>query len=198
MDQNHRTGRYYDRVRWLYPALDLLLRCHRNRVIDRVNAEARGRVLEVGVGTGVHLRRYQGVSVTGVDVSSGMLREAARQAEGSKVNLLLMDGEHLTFADESFDCVVMCHVLAVTANPSQMLQEAFRVLTPGGRLYVLNHETPIGGIRYWDRALNVFQGVVRCRTWFRLAEVPGFNQFKLIRRELLGVFGYSALTILEK
>lgn len=198
MDQNRKTGKFYDRVRWVYPALDLLLRSQRNQVIERVNAETRGRVLEVGVGNGAHLWRYQCDSVTGIDVSSGMLREAAQLAVAAKVSLHLMDGEQLTFADESFDSVVMCHVLAVTANPSRMLEEAFRVLVPGGRLYVLNHETPMGGLRSLDRALTVFQWVIRCRTWFRLAEVAGFNQFKVIHREPFGLLGYSTMTILEK
>ena len=80
--------------------------------IDRLRAKAvarcEGRVLEVGVGTGLNLPLYDGArcSVVGVDLSQGMLREAAQTVaqRGLRrhIELQQMDAQQLTFADASF------------------------------------------------------------------------------------------------
>ena len=73
----------------------------------------KGRVLDVGIGTGKNLKYYPpGCSVTGIDNSEGMLEKAQTSAEDMKnVTLLLMDAGHLEFPDKSFDYVVTIFVL---------------------------------------------------------------------------------------
>ncbi len=105
-------------------------------------ANARGRVLEIGVGTGLSLAHYPpGVELIGVDPSEPMLRRARRRAVelGREVALVEAPAEALPFEDESFDTVVSLAVLCTVDDPSRALQEIRRVLRPEGRFVFLEH-----------------------------------------------------------
>ncbi len=107
-----------------------------------VCSRARGRVLEIGVGTGLNLGRYPaGTRVVGIDLSSAMLDIARQRAGrlGRAVDLRPGDAEALEFADESFDSVVITFALSTIPDPRGALAEAKRVLAPGGGLLVLDH-----------------------------------------------------------
>src|SRR5437588_1828468 len=85
-----------------------------------------GRILEVGVGTGISLPGYSPQNrIIGIDLSEEMLRKARRRvAELSLTNvekLEVMDAEHLSFADASFDVVVANHVISTVPNPEVAL-----------------------------------------------------------------------------
>ena len=101
--------------------------------------------LEVGVGTGLNLPLYDGTrcSVVGVDLSQGMLREAAQTVaqRGLRrhIELQQMDAQQLTFADASFDCVVDTFSLCVFNEPNRALVELARVLKPGGMALLVEH-----------------------------------------------------------
>jgi len=102
-----------------------------------------GRVLEVGVGTGISLPYYSpNCRVTGIDISEAMLQVARqRVAEDGLTHvesLEVMDAEHLTFADASFDVVVAQYVVNTVPNPEAALDEFLRVLRPGGELVIVN------------------------------------------------------------
>jgi demethylmenaquinone methyltransferase/2-methoxy-6-polyprenyl-1,4-benzoquinol methylase len=101
----------------------------------------KGRVLDVGVGTGKNLKYYpQGCLVTGIDNSEGMLEKARKSAENKKnVTLLLMDAGHLDFPDKSFDYVVTTFVLCSIPDPLMALKEMRRVLKPSGEMINLEH-----------------------------------------------------------
>lgn len=108
-----------------------------------VNFEAypQKRLLEIGCGAGVDLIRFArgGALVTGVDLSWRAI-ELARQNfahEGLQATLLVMDGERLQFADNSFAVVYAHGVLQYTADAEQMVREIFRVLQPGGRAILM-------------------------------------------------------------
>lgn len=109
-----------------------------------------------------------------------------------------MDGEDLAFPDESFDYVVLCHVLSVTADPARMLAEVHRVLRPGGRIFVLNHETPVNAWRHVDKALRPLAGWLCFRSWFRLGEIPGADRFQLERLETGRLGGLMPAHCLKK
>ncbi len=108
----------------------------------RVWRDARGRILEVGVGTGFNLPYYPpGSEVTAVDLSPGMLARARQRAAalGVPVDLRLGDAEHLEFPDASFDTVVATLVFCSVPDPVQGLREVRRVCRPGGRILLLEH-----------------------------------------------------------
>lgn len=104
---------------------------------------ARGKVLEIGVGTGKNLPYYPpGVEVVGIDVSRGMLEKAEerRKALGLKnVKFLPMDAQNMEFEDSTFDTVISTFVFCTVPDPVKGLKEAYRVLKPGGRAIFLEH-----------------------------------------------------------
>jgi phosphatidylethanolamine/phosphatidyl-N-methylethanolamine N-methyltransferase len=111
-----------------------------------------GRILEVGVGTGLSLPHYSGESrLCGVDISEPMLRKAQeRVAECALSNvegLWVMDAENLSFPDGSFDVVVAQYVITTVPNPEATLDEFARVLKPGGEIVLVSRVGAEAGLR---------------------------------------------------
>ncbi|CAI9414296.1 class I SAM-dependent methyltransferase [Nocardioides sp. T2.26MG-1] len=103
---------------------------------------ARGRVLEVAVGTGLNLPHYPGdVTLTGVDLSPEMLALARDRAAalGRDIDLLEGDAAHLPVEDAAFDTVVCALSLCSIPDPKTAIGEMQRALVPGGRLLLLDH-----------------------------------------------------------
>ncbi len=111
-----------------------------------------GRILEVGVGTGISLPDYSPQSrIFGIDISEPMLRKAQRRvAELGLRNvegLAVMDAEHLEFSDASFDVVVAQYVVTAVPNPEATLDEFARVLRPGGEIVLVSRIGAEAGVR---------------------------------------------------
>jgi ubiquinone/menaquinone biosynthesis C-methylase UbiE len=107
-----------------------------------LGARARGRVLEVAIGTGLNLPHYPpDVTLTGIELSPAMLAIARQRATGlgRDVDLREGDAEHLPFDDASFDTVVCSLSLCTIPSPHAAVAEMRRVLAPGGRLLLLDH-----------------------------------------------------------
>jgi len=107
-----------------------------------LGARARGRVLEVAIGTGRNLAHYPAaVTLTGVELSPEMLAIARRRAAdlGREVDLHEGDAEHLPFADATYDTVVCALSLCTIPDPAAAIAEMRRVLVPGGLLLLLDH-----------------------------------------------------------
>jgi ubiquinone/menaquinone biosynthesis C-methylase UbiE len=105
-------------------------------------ANARGRVLEIGVGTGLSFPHYPAdVELVGVEPSTPMLRRAQQRAAqlGRDVTLVEGPAETLPFEDGSFDTVVSLAVLCSVRDPDRVLAEMRRVLRPGGRFLFIEH-----------------------------------------------------------
>ena len=103
-----------------------------------------GRILEVGVGTGISLPDYAAVNrIVGIDLSEPMLRKAherVRALELSNVDALsVMDAERMALPDRSFDVVVAQFVITAVPNPETTLDEFVRVTKPGGEIILVNH-----------------------------------------------------------
>jgi len=103
-----------------------------------------GRILDVGVGTGLSLSDYaRTTKICGVDISEPMLRRAqARVRELKLLNvetLAVMDAKHLAFPDNFFDAVVAQYVITAVPDPEATLDDFTRVLKPGGELILVNH-----------------------------------------------------------
>jgi ubiquinone/menaquinone biosynthesis C-methylase UbiE len=109
---------------------------------ERVGKMVRGRLLDVGFGTGLSLPYYSSdVEVVGIDASPGMLRFARAEATAldRPVELLVMDAEHLAFPDHSFDSVAFNLCLCTTPDPERAVREALRVARPGAPMVFLEH-----------------------------------------------------------
>ncbi len=120
----------------------LLERLLTSRLRRRLLSAARGRVLEVGVGTGLNLPHYPAAcTVTSVDISEGMLAQARKAARrlGMSATFTRMDAEALLFADESFDTVVATLTLCTVPDPLRALREMRRVVRRDGRVLLLEH-----------------------------------------------------------
>src|SRR5215470_5722525 len=111
-----------------------------------------GRILDVGIGTGLSLTDYSRSNrICGVDLSEPMLRKAQeRVAEFGLTNvetLAVMDAEKLGFPDAFFDVVVAQYVITVVPDPEATLNEFARVLKPGGEIILVNHIGAEEGLR---------------------------------------------------
>ncbi len=107
-----------------------------------VCSRARGDVLEIAVGTGLNLPFYpDDVRLTGVDLSPAMINLARRRAAdlGREVDLREADASVLPFGDASFDTVVCTLGLCTIPDERAAIDQARRVLRPGGRLLLLDH-----------------------------------------------------------
>lgn len=159
-----------------------------------------GRILEVGVGTGISLPGYSPQNrIIGIDLSEEMLRKARRRvAELSLTNvekLEVMDAEHLSFADALFDVVVANHVISTVPNPEAALDECARMLRPGGEMILLSRVGADTGLRHFVERL--LQPVV-CRlgwrsefSWGRFARwTERRTDVRLIERRPMPPFGH--------
>lgn len=106
--------------------------------------EVGGRILEVGVGTGLSFDDYDATTeITGIDLSAPMLAKAREKMASGRYphvrEVRLMDAHSLTFASATFDCVVAQFVITLVADPERVLSECHRVVKPGGRIILVNH-----------------------------------------------------------
>lgn len=123
----------------------------RRRAVSYINMRA-GRVLEVGVGTGLSLPAYQPhLEVAGLDISPEMLDKARERALrlDHVLGLVRMDAAALGFADGVFDTVVAMYVMTVVPDPAQVMRELSRVCVPGGEVILVNHFSQEHGLRGW-------------------------------------------------
>lgn len=156
-------------------------------------ANARGRVLEIGVGTGLSFPHYpRDVELVGVEPSEPMLRRARRRAGelGRDVELVDAAAESLPFENESFDTVVTLAVLCSVDDQTRALAEIRRVLKPDGRFVFLEHvRSPDPKLaRRQDRLDRpwgwVAGGCHPNRRTLEAIESAGFDVIELERRDL--------------
>jgi len=162
-----------------------------------------GRILEVGVGTGISLPGYSAANrIVGIDLSEPMLRKAQERVADlslkNVVRLEVMDAEHLSFADASFDVVVAHYVVSTVPNPEAALDEFARVVRPGGEIVIVSRVGAEAGLR--RVAEGMLQPIVRrlgWRTefsWDRFASwIERRNDVYLIERRLMPPFGHFSL-----
>jgi phosphatidylethanolamine/phosphatidyl-N-methylethanolamine N-methyltransferase len=111
-----------------------------------INAAERigGRILEVGVGTGISLPDYaRSNRLVGIDISVPMLRKAKEKVEAHGLTnveaLAVMDAANLALPDKSFDVIVAQYVITAVPDPEATLDEFARVIKPGGEIVLVNH-----------------------------------------------------------
>jgi len=128
----------------------------------KVIPKARGRALEVGIGTGLNLPFYDQAhvkSIVGVDPSLQMHKLALKRATaaGLRVELVGVSAEQLPVADASFETVVSTYTLCTIPNPVLALKELRRALVPGGRLLFSEHgRAPDKRVLHWQTRLQPY------------------------------------------
>ena len=137
------------------------------RLRTEVLADARGRVIEIGFGSGANISHYQPSvrSVVGIEPNDGMLDRARLRVSTAPmpVRLVIGDAERMPFADCIFDTAVSTLTLCTVADPGRTLAELHRVLRDDGRLMVIEHGLSNDeGVARWQRRLNGVQNVVAC------------------------------------
>jgi ubiquinone/menaquinone biosynthesis C-methylase UbiE len=150
---------FYDR--WILPCiLDLVMRQRQLTKYRReVLARASGRVLEVGVGSGLKFPLYgkQVEIVIGIDPSTRLLAIAHRRATTAGVHAELLRGSAtaIPLADNTVDTVVMTWTLCSIPDPLTVLREMRRVLKPGGKLLFVEHgRSPEPQVERWQHRLT--------------------------------------------
>lgn len=142
--QERTTRIIYNIWSYFYDALlTKLVQRRQEQAIGRMDLDRGEWVLDIGIGTGLSLGFYpRDVNVVGLDISEGMLgRARARIAEMalSLSRLTLGDAMRLPFADDSFDHILVSHVVTVVSDPIRLIDEIRRVGRPGCRIVVINH-----------------------------------------------------------
>jgi len=153
LSEQAKVTRRYERVAPLYDVYAAPMEWmgtgrRRRRLVSR----ARGRVLEVGVGTGKNLEYYAGgVELTAVDVSPAMLARARRRAARlrSLATFAVADVAALPYPDGAFDTTVSTCVFCSVADPVAGLRELGRVTRVDGRILLLEHVRPEGRVSGW-------------------------------------------------
>ena len=164
-----------------------------------------GRILEVGVGTGISLPGYAPTSrLVGIDLSPSMLEKARARVERfglSNVEAVEVgDAEALTYPDASFDVVVAQYVVSAVPHPTRALDEFARVCRPGGEIIVTTRVSTDKGVRgaiekklmpvtsrlgfRTDFPFSLYTDWIATRDDVSLAEqrpIPPFDHFSLVR-----------------
>jgi len=171
---------------------------------DRLNADpaletiradavrhARGRVVEIGFGSGLNLAHYPSAvqSLVAVEPSGGMRARARERIAASRIPLELIDAgaERMPLPDEGFDTAVSTLTLCTVGDPARVLAELRRVLRPDGRLLLMEHgRAEDDGVARWQRRLNGLQRVIACgcnlnRPIGELVQAHGFR-FESLRK----------------
>jgi ubiquinone/menaquinone biosynthesis C-methylase UbiE len=144
----------------IYPRLiDLALsnRAYR-KPRARALAPARGRILEIGFGTGINLQYYPSTvqRIEAIDPDLDLDRFSQPRIEASRIDVDFhhLDAEHLPFDDEQFDTVVSTLTLCSIPDVVHALGEVRRVLKPGGQFLFLEHGlAPDAAVARWQNRL---------------------------------------------
>jgi phosphatidylethanolamine/phosphatidyl-N-methylethanolamine N-methyltransferase len=162
-----------------------------------------GRILDVGIGTGISLTDYAAVNrIVGVDYVEPMLRKAHERVIAHKLAhveaLAVMDAQRLGFADATFDAVVAQYVITTVPDPEAALDEFARVTKPGGEIILVNHLGAEAGPR---RVLEQgFAPLARRLGWrpeFRWERLAGWAErhggVRMVERRPMAPLGHFSL-----
>jgi phosphatidylethanolamine/phosphatidyl-N-methylethanolamine N-methyltransferase len=169
-----------------------------------VNALPEGRVLEVGVGTGISLPHYRGNrAVTGIDISPDMLKRAEARVREKKLarveRLAVMDASDLGFADGSFDAAVAMFVMTVVPDAPRVMGEMVRVVKPGGHVVIVNHFSAAAGLRAAvERWMSRYASQLGWHPEFDRSVVLGRPELTLVAERRLFPAGLYTLLVFRR
>ncbi len=141
---------------------------YREKSLARINDTNNKQILINGIGSGLDIPYLStDACYTGTDITPAMLKRAQNRAttiSSLNINFQLADSHALPFEEDSFDFIIMHLILAVVPDPALALQEACRVLKPGGKIYLFDKFLRPGQLAIARRLLNIFIRHVATRT----------------------------------
>ncbi len=196
----------------LAPVYDSLvsgpLDAYRKKSLSRIKDTENKKILINGIGSGLDMPYLSDdASYVGTDITPAMLERAKNRAATDKrnssldISFQIADSQNLPFDDDSFDIIVMHLILAVVPDPVLALQEANRILKPGGNIFIFDKFLRPGQLAIARRLLSIFIRHIATRTdvvfedvlkscprlevtsdepalakgWFRLIELKKYN-----------------------
>jgi phosphatidylethanolamine/phosphatidyl-N-methylethanolamine N-methyltransferase len=179
------------------------------RVVVAAVERVGGRILEVGVGTGISLPYYsRATRVFGIDLSEEMLSKARERVSDLNLahveGLAVMDAEQLLFPDSSFDVVTAQCVVYTVPHPEAALDEFARVLKPGGEIVLLNRVGADAGTRLvFEKLFQPIASILGWRSdfpWERIAAWLRSNpgKLRLLERRPVPPFGHFSMIRFSK
>jgi phosphatidylethanolamine/phosphatidyl-N-methylethanolamine N-methyltransferase len=163
-----------------------------------------GKILEVGVGTGISLPYYRREhQVHGIDISPDMLERAHRRVHrkrlGNVTQLTIMDARGMSFPDDNFDVVVAAYVMSVVPEPDKVIREIERVCKPGGDVVIVNHFAAEKGMRRSvETLLAPLSNKLGWRPDMPVEEILSHTRLREIGRRQLPPLGLFTLLHLRK
>jgi phosphatidylethanolamine/phosphatidyl-N-methylethanolamine N-methyltransferase len=188
MAQVDRVTRFYNRIAKVYPFINMGLKPYKKYILKELQLLPKGKLLDIGTGHGALFGLGLKHDITGIDSSVEMLKIARKKY--SKQDIQEMSAEDLSYSDESFDYIVLAHVLS-TVPIRNTLAEAKRVLKPKGKLFILNHFTPRGGRGILSKWFAYFSPYFAFSSEFKIAEVTAqlnFNKTAVFPADRLGFY----------
>lgn len=187
--------RAYERYAPVYDAtFGVITAIGRRHVVEHVNTR-RGRVLEVGAGTGISLPHYRrDLKITAIDLSAPMLERARARVRAQDLSnveeVLEMDAAQMSFTDATFDTVVAMYVLTVVPDPAKVMHELERICAPGGEVVIVSHFSQEHGVRGWlERRLAPLAARLGWRPQFPIEQVLVSDGLRLVEQRSLRPFG---------
>jgi len=159
----------------LAPVYDFLvtgpLDFYREKSLSRISDTNNKKILVNGIGSGLDIPYLPTDAVyIGTDITPAMLKRAKKRAAqyssepSLDISFQIADSQALPFHNDSFDIIIMHLILAVVPDPALALQEASRVLKPGGKIYLLDKFIRPGQLAIARRLLSIFIRHIATRT----------------------------------
>ncbi|OFY41541.1 MAG: phosphatidylethanolamine N-methyltransferase [Bacteroidetes bacterium GWF2_40_14] len=197
----------WNKIRYtLYlPGYDLIAGYFRNirkRSIDSLDVKNGEKVLIIGAGTGLDLEFLpKGCEIVAIDITPAMVEiiKIRSKKYGTIAQILVMDGQHLEFEDNSFDKIILHLVLAVIPDPVSCIKESERVLKSGGLITVFDKFLPKNRkISTRRRLANIFSDILFSNITRDFESIAGNTQLSIVSDTDAGFGGNMRLIKLTK
>ena len=197
MDQNS-IIKSYKRVSSFYDlTFGQVFRPGQKTVIKKMDCVDTDIVLEIGIGTGSSFQYYpEKTNVIGIDISPDMLNRAKKKIISNNQknrHLLLMNGEELSFPDNTFDKVVGMYVVSVTQNPKKLIEEMKRVCKKDGDIFIVNHFSDDSDnifVKMFEKGLMPISKLLGWKPYFPFVEFNDYAQLNVLETSKVNIFNY--------
>lgn len=189
MNSTDRIRKRYDRISRVYDIFEQpmeVMSLKKWRL--EITKDLKGKVLEVGVGTGKNISYYpDNLNIAAIDFSDKMLMKAREKAEklNKQVEFIQMDAQDMEFPDNTFDMVFTTCVFCSVPDPIKGLKEIRRVCKPNGKIIMIEHvrsERKVLGIVmdiFNPLTVNLYGANINRRTVGNV-EKAGFSRVEVI------------------